>query len=330
MSVNNTSVGSDWLTSDWLTTNWLSYYNICNVPTQITMIANGISTTGFQMRWVTYNTTNLRVLWEIGSDGITTSNYTASSNASTDKAVQNVTSDILEKYWESTSNFEEWVQFDVGTNRAISVDTLGILNHNFTTSVSLVLKAYGTSTDPAPVSWESIAPYATISAGSNPNDNRILWVSPSLPLSTYRHWRLEISDPTNPSPYLRIGRIVAGQSLILNGENLIDNLRYGKTNFKEEIPLNGFSSVFNNRTLKRKLDITFNNLNIQAYANHDLLNTYMDYARDVFKSLVIVDPQSPYKYSVYAKLTQMPSEDINYVDSTNEYSSYSLSFDEAK
>ncbi len=329
-AVTNTSYGGNWCTTNWCTTNWCGYYNICQIPTQVTFLTNGVKNTSFQMNWVFYNLTNLRILWELASDGITTNNFTASSQVSNDKAIVNVKNDIIEKYWQSTSNSNEYIQFDAGANKAIYIDTLGIIQHNFTTSVTLNLKGYGTGTDIAPASWGTVPVYATISAGTNPNDPRILWCSSTNPTSKYRHWRLEISDSTNTDAFLRIGRFVAGQALILNGENLMDSLKFSKQNFKEEIALNGFSSVFNNRTLKRKLDITLANLNVQTKSNYNLISKYVDYSRDVYKSLIIPDPHNPYKYSIYAKLTGLPAEDISYVDSNNEYSTYTLSYDEAK
>ncbi len=329
-AVTNTAYGSNWCKSNWCTRNWCGYYNITQIPTQITFLTNGVVNTSFQMNWVFYNLSNLRILWELASDGIETDNFTASTEASTDKAIVNIKDDIIEKYWQSTSNNAQWIQFDAGANTSIYVDTLGILNHNFTTSVILNLKGYGTGTDIAPASWGSVPIYATISAGTNPNDPRIVWCSPTNPTTKYRHWRLEISDSTNTNSYLRIGRFVAGQALILNGENMIDTLKYAKHNYKEEIQLNGFSSVFNNRTLKKSLDITLANLNVQTHSNYSLLGKYVDYSRDVYKSLVIPDPNNPYKYSIYAKLKDLPTEDITYVDGSNEFSTYSLSYDEAK
>lgn len=329
-AVTNTAYGANWCKANWCKVNWCGYYNITQVPSQFIFLTNGVRNTSFQMNWNFYNITNLRILWEIASDGIETDNFTASSTAATDKSIVNVKNDIIEKYWQSTSTSSEWIQFDAGENIEIYIDTLGIIEHNFTTSVTLSLKGYGTGSDLAPSNWGTVPIYATISAGTNPNDPRIVWCSPTDPSARYRHWRLEINDPTNTADYLRIGRFMAGQSLVLNGENIVDTLKFSKNNFKEEIALNGFSSVFNNRALKKRLSITLSTLNVQTLSNYSLLNKYADYVRDVYKSLVIPDPGNPYKYSIFAKLTELPSEDISYVDSENEYSTYSLSYDEAK
>lgn len=330
MAVTNTAYGANWCKAPWCSVNWCGYYNIGTLPTQLTFLAEGVRNTGCQINFVFYNVTNSRILWEIASDGIETNNFTSSSTAATDKSIVNVKNDIIEKYWESTSNSSEWIQFDAGVNTEIYIDTLGIIEHNFTTSVSLILKGYGSGSDSEPTQWTTVPIYATIIAGTNPNDARIMWCNPVNPSTRFRYWRLEINDPTNSNDYLRIGRFVAGQALILNGENIMDSLTYSKESYKEEIPLNGFTSISNNRAIKKKLRLTLSTLNIQTYSNHNLLNRYIDYSRDRFKSLVIPDPSNPYKYSIYAKLSELPSEEISYVDSQNEYSTYTLNYDEAK
>jgi hypothetical protein len=329
MAVTNTQYGSDFLLDNWCTTNFCGFYTITALPINITMLANGTYTTNISMNWVFYNLTNMRILWEIGSDGLDSSNnYTASSQASTDKSVYNLKNDIIEKYWESTDNINQWIQFDAGVNKAIYIDTLALLAHTLSSSAQLVLKGYGSGSDSAITDWSNIPVYANIAMGTNPNDDRVIWVSPTQPTTRYRHWRLEISDGANANSYLRIGRFIAGSSLVFNGENLLANLRYGKQNYKDEIRLNGFSSVFNNRALKRNLSLSLNELNIQQYSNTNQLNKYIDYCRDSLKALVIIDPQNPYKYSVFAKLSSMPAQEINYVDAQNEYATISLSYDE--
>jgi hypothetical protein len=330
MSVTNQVVGGNWCTTNWCTTNWCSWYTVTSMPIQITMLNNGTFATNIQMNWVFYNTTNMRILWQIASDGNTTSNnYTASSVASSDKDISNVRNDIIEKYWQSNTT-NEWIQFDSGVGKATYIDTLAILGHNFSSSAIITLQGYGKSTDSAPSNWGSVATYAIIPMGSNPNDDRVIWCASTVPTQSYRYWRISINDPSNAYGYLRIGRFVAGQSLIFNTENVIGTLKSGQNNFKEEIKLNGFSAVYNNRALKRFLDISFNNLNIQTFSNKSQLNNYLYYNRDILKALVVIDPNNPYKYSVFAKLTQMPQEQVEYVDSNNEYTSFSLSLDEAK
>lgn len=329
MTVLNTQIGSDWCLTDFATVNWCGFYTVTTLPINITLLANGSYSTNISMNWVFYNLQNLRILWEIGSDGLdSTNNFTASSEKSTDKSVFNLKNDILEKYWESTDNINQWVQFDAGLNRSIYIDTFALLGHNLSSSAKLTLKGYGSGSDSAITDWSNIPTYATISMGTNPNDDRVIWVNPTQPTTRYRHWRLEISDGSNSTKNLRIGRLIAGTSLVFNGENLLANLRYGKRNYKDEIKLNGFSSVFNNRALKRNLSISLNELNRQQYSNANQLDKYIDYCRDSLKALVIVDPQNPYKYSVFAKLASVPDQEINYIDAQAEYASVSLTYDE--
>ena len=138
MAVTNTSYGNNWCLDNWATTNFCGFYTITALPINITMLANGVSSTNISMNWVFYNLNNMRILWEIGSDGIDSSNnFTASSNKSTNKNIVNIKNDIVEKYWESTSNINEWIQWDSGANKQIYVDTFALLGHNLSSSAIL-------------------------------------------------------------------------------------------------------------------------------------------------------------------------------------------------
>ncbi len=64
-AVTNTPYGGNWCVSNWASTNWCSWYNICQIPVQVTFLTNGVANTSFQMNWVFYNLTNLRkrIFW---------------------------------------------------------------------------------------------------------------------------------------------------------------------------------------------------------------------------------------------------------------------------
>lgn len=286
-----------------------------------------------QLRLVAYNITNLRILWEIKSDGVVAHNYSASSEASTDKGVINLKSDIIEKYWESTDCTDEWVQFDAGFGKTISLDTFAAIGHNLTSSAIVTLYGYGDGGTAAPGSWAAVSPYAVIEMSDDPDEDKLIWVAPTLPQTTYRHWRLRIQDATNSLGRIRIGRIVAGSSLIFNGENCLDDIELTPKNFKDEKKLNGYTGISNNRAYKSGLSLSFRNLDRISATNYRLLKRYINYCRDSLKALVIVDPsseQSKYQFKAFAKLSSVPREQHKFVSSQNSYTSMSLEYDEAR
>lgn len=324
-------LGADWLTTNWLTTDWLELNAKAKVFTQQQIDILGRKYVFSQIRISLYNTTNFRVLWEIASDGIVSNNYTASSTASTDKGVVNVKNDILERYWQSTGDSSEWVQFDAGSGRTISMDTFALLNSNLTSSAVLTLKGYGSGSDSAPGSWVSVPVFASIAMPvDRPRETRVLWIAPELPTETFRHWRLEIQDPTNPDGFIRIGRIVGGSATVLAGENMLDELSQKRLSFKDEQRLNGFTGISNNRALKKRVTMRFRDLNVLNRNNYQQLAKMMDYARDTLKVLAIPDPQSPYDFSVFGKLTDLPEETVQFIEEGLQYVGFELTFDESR
>ena len=326
-----TYVGADWLTTNWLTTDWVELNAKAKVFTQQQIEILGRKYVFSQIRISLYNKTNFRVLWEIASDGVVSANYTASSSASADKNVINVKNDILERYWQSVGATSEWIQFDAGNGRTISMDTFALLGTNLTSSAVLTLRGFGGGSDAAPVSWVSVPVYASIPMPADrPREDRVLWIAETLPTSTFRHWRLEIQDPTNPAGFLRIGRVAAGSATVLAGENMLDELSQKRLSFKDEQRLNGFTGISNNRALKKKVTMRFRDLNVLNRNNYQQLAKMMDYARDTLKVLVIPDPQSPYDFSIFAKLTELPEESVQFIEKDLQYVGFELTFDESR
>lgn len=311
-----------------------------SLGTEISMVGKISRLLGIEVEHTRYNIGLLRILWEIASDGITNSNYSASSNASVDKNVINLKSDITEQYWQSTGKSSEWFVFDVGEDQTLAIDTLAFIDTNFTTSAIIKLQGSGAGNSALPADW-GLVPYIQIGDSGaidpdalvNPTDanekNRI-WVSPTLPTKAYRYFKVSISDTTNKDGVLRIGRFVAGKSLIFTTENCLDVIQFKKENYKDEFKINGFTSVSNNRAIKKKMDITFKNLNRIQYVNYKRLMTYVSYCRDTLKALVFIDPSDTYQFTVFSKLRQMPDEVHTYISNDTSNVELTLSYDEAR
>jgi len=298
---------------------------------QIILTILGTKIVHEQLNYVIYNIDKLRILWEIASDGITSGNFSSSSDASADKAVINVKSDIIEQYWQSTGDTSEWVQWDAGAGKTIIMDTFALLQHNLTTSAVVKLYGYGTSSDSAPGTWVGVSVYATLTMPEDQDETNLIWSSPALPVSGFRHWRMTIKDSTNADGYLRIGRLVGGASLIFVGdENILDSVEYQLANFKDEFKLNGFNTIANNRAQKKQLRLRFNKLDRISQINYRRLKRYLNYSRDTLKALIVPDPADPYLFTVYAKLKEVPSESHNFVSDENSYVTIELFYDEGR
>ena len=287
-----------------------------------------------QWRIKVYNTDNLRILWEFSSDGTQYNNVSASSNAGQDFLAINLKSDIVEQKWRSGGVLEEWIQVDCGVGLTRLFDTVALISTNLSPGAIIRLYGYGGAYEAAPASdaiWYALTPVAVI-ATPNANDNTedIIWIAPEQPTQSYRHWRIRINDENNADGYLEVGRFVAGESMIFVNENYTMDVEFSDLNFKDEVQLNGFSSIANNRALKRKLRLTFENLNVNSLQNYKNIKSYLRYCRDTLKALVIPDPQNPYLYTVFSKVSQMPQQTHRYVAADSHYSSMSIEWDESK
>ena len=285
---------------------------------------------GIEATRTRYNYDLIRILWKIASDGITANNYSASSNASVDKSMVNLKSDIIEQYWQSTSNTAQWFQFDIGVNLVSYIDTFALIGTNLTSSAVIRIYGYGTGINAAPATWTEAMFIKQVDFPVNPLEKDRIYIATSLPTIGYRHFRVTISDPSNTDAFIRIGRCLAGSALIFNTENCADTISYKKENYKDEFQISGFSSISNNRSLKKMLTINFTDINTIQYTNYSRLIEYIEYSRDSLKSLVIVDPRLPYQFSIFAKLKSMPEEVHEYISLDTSIATMSLSYDEAK
>jgi hypothetical protein len=164
-----------------------------------------------------------------------------------------------------------------------------------------------------------------------PNYENIYYIASVSAANQYRHWRVLIQDPTKPDGYISIGRFAAGEAMVFDTrENMTMDVDYSQINYKDELKLNGFSSISNNRALRSRLRLGFDNLDMESNDNYAQLQRMLTYCRDTLKALVIPDPRRPYRYSVYSKLSQMPQEKHRYIDDATSYATFDLEWDEAR
>jgi len=275
---------------------------------------------GMQVRFILYNNYNLRVLSEFPSRGVTGENWTASSTAAGDFNVNNVNTDIVEQRWQSVDGVKfSTLVCDAQKAQGIGVDTLAILNHNFTTSASISFEGSNSSD------------FSTVGFQQNLTINRnedIYYIAPTYPTQQFRYWRLICNDSTNPSNYLRIGTIIFGSSIIMQGESFVDTVRKRKIHFSDKVATEGYTNVSNDRSLKNAINIDFAKI---AYArgNYNALMRVYDYSRTSLKCLWIPDPKKPSRFAVFGKLTTMPEETHLNMGEGADYVDFSMEVDES-
>ena len=315
---------------------------------------------------MSYNLSQIRILWEIASDGLQFANITSSSEQIIgDFSVSNIKSDIIEQVWRAKSATQVgstyspnsvWFVIDCGLKAGSSVtkevvfDTLAILNHNLTKSAKISVWGYGTSNTGSATrdiikSSVALGTGKKIIDGVSPDADYydFLWVMPEEDYAgakAYRHYLVEITDTNNVDAmpdgtrFIQIGRFVAGAATIFTKEeNLTSEITYQEVSYKDEVKINGFTSISNSRSIKKKIRASFKSLNAisnNGNTNYYNLKRYLRYCRDTLKALVIIDSRDPYLFYAYGKVSEMPQEQCNYVDDGALYVSLDVEWDEAK
>lgn len=276
----------------------------------------------FQFRSALYNTTNLRILVDFPSRGLTGLNWTSTSTQTSSTngfSVNNLNTDIVEQYWRSaTGVLSATITCDTELTQGVYLDTLAILNHNLSGSSTIILQGSNDS------SFATIPVNITL----NYEANNMYYIAPTLPLNPYRYWRLNISDPGNADNFLRVGTIVFGSAVIFTNECFVDRVTFGQKQFIDQVYTEGFTNVSNDRGKKKYLGLEFRNL-AYARANFQSMREIFDYAGVTLKCLYIPVPQQASRFAVFGKLSEIPAEQHNYKAADADYVDFTINVDEA-
>lgn len=285
-----------------------------------------IQSVGQQVLATLYNTTNLRILCEFPSRGLTDSNWSATSTATGDFSVQNLDTDIVEQVWRSDTGDVTGVRLttDTGLPQGVFLDTLAILNTNFTRSATVSLIGSNQS-DFSIIGTSIVLDVAEVNT---------YYIAPELPTEGFRYWRIDIDDPTNPDNYIEVGTVVFGASNVFQGECFVDELDFQLQDFTDSVSTEGFTNVSNSRALKRKVRLEFRFLNFQKN-NFKIMRNLFETYRTTHKCLWIPTPSATDKevtarFAGYAKLTTLPSERHRYLGGDSDYVSFTIEYDESK
>lgn len=305
---------------------------------QVEMINN--TPFGMQALFALYNTTNLRILCDFPSRGAETGaglnawgnaiasglNWNANSTEPGDFEEFRLNTDVVEEYWRSATGTKTGINLDCDTEIAqgVFLDTLAILGHNMTTSASLTIIG---SNDPT---FSSIG----ITIVPIVQEENIYWVSPELPTAGFRYWRFQISDPTNPEAFIKIGTILFGASQIFQGECFVDEVEFELKDFADTVNTAGHTNVANSRAIKRNLILNFRSLKFNR-ANFRTLRGLFQESRTVLKCLWIPTPsvnnvEYLSRFAVFAKLVKIPREVHNVKGPDSDFVSLTIELDESQ
>lgn len=255
-----------------------------------------------QVTIVLYNTTRPRILCEFASRGLDGNNWTASSTEPGDFSVLNVNNDIVELYWRSAAGIKTSIILTSDTQipQGVFLDTLYVDGHNLTTSAVVTLEG------------SNVADFSSVGLSENliVQTGKIFYVAPTLPITSFRYFRLQINDPTNSEDHIRIGFIGYGSAKILDSTCSTQDIIVATREFKNTVRSEGFTTIGNSRAVKRSVRLDFRDIQYSS-GDYDKLVEVKDYARTTLKCLWIPDPRTQSlmkRFSAFGKLTQMPEE----------------------
>jgi hypothetical protein len=281
---------------------------------------------GMQSTMVIYNTTQLRLLCSFPSRGTPAlggNNWVSDPPAAAgDFTPSNLNTDIIEQVYRSTSSALVSLTCDTGLPQGVPIDTIAILGHNLTRSATVQVQG----------SNDNFATPPAITFNMVTELQNMYWIAPELPRSAgqNRYWRFIIQDSTNPAGYVEIGAIIFGAANIFSAkESFLNPLVFGYKHFRDEMETEGFTSVTNDRALKKFLQLKFENLDYYS-GNYGILTELITEARTSLKCLVIPTPEYASRYAVFAKLTELPEITFNDNGARENYVALDLSWDESR
>lgn len=283
---------------------------------------------------------NLRILYEIASDGLVFNNIQGYSAVirSSQHAPLNLKTDIVEQVFSFRASSPAYVIFNAAVTpdpirikyRTVSIDTIALINTNLTHNAIVRLRLGYAAHEIIPTATHSFVARRIIDINTaRPNGESNVIKCLALPTEPYAGLMLEIFDPSNPEEYVYVGRFLAGLSLQLtNDESYEDRIRYTEQVFADTAEISGYNRIANYKTTKRRLELDFANINIHRNNFRDLLR-FVRYVKTTKKALIIPDWRNPYMFSVYAKLAEMPEYTVKFLDGVTGHASFSLRFDES-
>ena len=253
---------------------------------------------------VLYNTIRPRILCNFKSRGVDGKNWTSNTTQPGDYSILNVNNDIIESYWRSQLGATTGISLicDTQIAQGIFTDTFFIDGHNLTTSAAVTLEGSNDDFVTTPFTQNLII-----------NGNRIFWIAPTLPLASFKKWKIRINDNTNPDNYIKIGVIVFGAAEILVSTCAVQQIEVENTEYKEAVKTEGYTSVGNSRAVRRAIRLDFRDIEYESGDFQKLVNIN-EYSRTTLKCLWLPDPRTQSlmkRFAAFGKIKQLPVERHN-------------------
>lgn len=296
-----------------------------NNPTSMQVNQLTVNLTGLSTLMSIYNITQLRILCDFasrGTPGLAGLNWTSPQGVDAgDFSLNNLNTDLVEQRTQSPVGvIALWeLRCDTGQTNTF-FDTIGMLNHNLTTSATVTVQVsddsgFGSIKDSFVMTTELINSY---------------YIAPTLPQIPGRYVRFLIQDPTNSEGQLKIGVIVFGTATILPRSACYDlPVTYGQRHFKDSLKTEGFTANSNDRALRKILSLSFTNLELDGAA-YGQFQDYFSSAKTDLKCLIIPKPERASALAVFSKLIQLPDEEHRSIDVNDWWVDLSLDYDESE
>jgi hypothetical protein len=191
-----------------------------------------------------------------------------------------------------------------------------MLNHNLTQGATILLQASNDNFATTPFNENVIV-----------EPENAYWISPLLPITAYRYWRINIVDTSNPDGFIQIGTIIFGSATIFNTlENFNDDVRFGLKQFEDKIYTEGFTNVSNDRGQKKFLELNFTDIRSKDSNFKNLRQLFKTHG-SLLKVLYVPIPTEPSTFAVFSKLEKIPEE--SHKQMGERYVSLTLNMDES-
>lgn len=273
-----------------------------------------------------YNDVLMRVLYDIPSRGDDGLSWTASStmpSGTNSFIVNNINDDIEEHTWRSATGVVTGIQLNCNTGNRIAIDTFFMRNHNLTTGAVVELLE---SDDPT-FTTGVVSTLFLITV-----DKEFLYIASTPPISGYLNQRLDIDDPTNPDGYIEIGVLGFGEAEIFEEPVFALPVEYENVEYVDTVQTAAYTNIMNLRAARKQLRLQINNV---VYGSQDWQRwqRIFDYVGKTLKALWIPIPETPYRFTTFSKLKQLPRYSHNSIGRvggvTADYVKFTVETDEA-
>jgi len=244
---------------------------------------------------------SVRFLYTFKFDDATITSSSEASGLPDDNAVD----DFVAKKWRTTADTGQWIKFDLGSAKKITM--AAIFGHNLTSGATITLEANASD------SW-----------GEPSYSQALTWNEKAIVEfldQTYQWWRITFEDGSNPDTYLEIGRICAGEYIepTVNVSQDVQK-QYIDPSVKQESA--GRQGYAIEKEVYRVFDVMFTGID---RTQQDQLIAMFKAVKNIYMLVFALDPNNyPEEDTIYCQLTTPLQQAIGAL----EYGDVPLSFEE--